>query len=612
MVSCALFACIYISLMLNYSAQADEDYDYVVSTMYGKVRGYRIQVTEKYVDQYLGIPYATPPVDELRFKPTTPHQPWKGTLNGTRYGKGCMQLPDTQFGDFEGTNMWNPNVLLDEDCLYLNVWTPHPRPTNAAVMVWIYGGGFVAGVASLEVYHGATLAATEGTIVVSFNYRVASLGFFYLGHEDAPGNIGLLDQVLALQWVQDNIIHFGGDPTRVTIFGESAGSVSVGLHLLSPVSRNLFARAILQSGTPNNPWATVTADEARRRSLKLSKELGCYNEHSMTNNEDIALCMRRQDARDLISSEWFDDMHGIYRFPFIPVVDGTFLTETPQSSLERHAFKPTSVMLGTNKDEGPFFIIYYVPEFRYDNESLIDRSVYKKAIDIGFKHLNKFGRDAVAFRYINWWDTNEGAMLRDGFSNMIGDENIHCPAQEFAYSYATGQEDVYLYYFTQRASNSLFHPWMGVLHGDEIAYVFGLPLHEQGNYSTGDIAVSRHVMRSWANFAKTGNPNKSSLDEVVEEKWQKYTPSEKHNFVISAATLPDGEPNSRGSRLDYCAFWREYIPNLVTTTADIKEEEQKWKEEFHRWSTKYMVDWKAEFNHYVTNRGQGCDADVNE
>ncbi|NXC45228.1 ACES Acetylcholinesterase, partial [Penelope pileata] len=181
---------------------------------------------------FLGIPYAQPPLGPLRFQAPRPAQPWPGVRDAGSQPFACFQPVDTTFPGFGGSEMWNPNREMSEDCLYLNVWAPHPPPRRgAAVLVWIYGGGFSSGAGSP--YDGRYLAGAEGVLVVSMNYRVGALGFLALpGHPEAPGNAGLLDQRLALRWVQENIAAFGGDPAAVTLFGESAGAASVGLHLL--------------------------------------------------------------------------------------------------------------------------------------------------------------------------------------------------------------------------------------------------------------------------------------------------------------------------------------------------------------------------------------------
>lgn len=203
----------------------------------------------------------------MRFRHPRPAEKWEGILNATKPPNSCVQIVDTVFGDFVGAQIWNPNTELSEDCLYINVVAPRPRPTNAAVMLWIFGGkysfiishtnqskvfqpniifvclllffagGFYSGTATLDVYDHKTLVSEENVIMVSMQYRVASLGFLYFGTPDVPGNSGMFDQVMALQWVHDNIAAFGGNPDNVTLFGESAGAVSVSMLLLSPLSR---------------------------------------------------------------------------------------------------------------------------------------------------------------------------------------------------------------------------------------------------------------------------------------------------------------------------------------------------------------------------------------
>ncbi|NXT62289.1 ACES Acetylcholinesterase, partial [Chaetops frenatus] len=195
----------------------------VVATSAGAVRGFHVPAgPSSRAAAFLGIPYAQPPLGPLRFAPPRPARPWGGVLDASSHPHACFQPVDTMFPGFGGSEMWNPNREMSEDCL---------------------------GAASLDVYDGRFLAAAEGVLVVSMNYRVGALGFLALpGHPEAPGNVGLLDQRLALRWVQDNIAAFGGDPGAVTLFGESAGAASAGLHLLSGGSRGLFRRAVLQSG----------------------------------------------------------------------------------------------------------------------------------------------------------------------------------------------------------------------------------------------------------------------------------------------------------------------------------------------------------------------------
>jgi len=187
--------------------------------------------------------------------------------------------------------MWNPNTEMSEDCLMVNVWVPDDGGSRHArrrknekkpVMVWIFGGGFYSGTTTLDVYNGQILAAEYDVVIVSIGYRVGALGFLCLDHPSAPCNMGLFDQLMGLEWVQRNIGAFGGDVNNVTLFGESAGSVSVSLHLLSPLSRDLFHRAILQSGSANMPWATTSKAEGKLRSEELAiTYLGCSRTEDM-------------------------------------------------------------------------------------------------------------------------------------------------------------------------------------------------------------------------------------------------------------------------------------------------------------------------------------------
>jgi acetylcholinesterase len=193
--------CHYNTACFSYCLLTDDDNDpLVITTDKGKVRGLVLSShTGKKVDAWLGIPYAQPPVGQLRFRHPRPIDKWEGIKNATTPPNSCVQIVDTVFGDFPGALMWNPNTPLSEDCLYINVVVPKPRPKNAPVMLWIFGGGFYSGTSTLDVYDHRTLAAEEEVIIVSMQYRVASMGFLFLGTPDAPGNAGLFDQNLALR-----------------------------------------------------------------------------------------------------------------------------------------------------------------------------------------------------------------------------------------------------------------------------------------------------------------------------------------------------------------------------------------------------------------------------
>uniref|UniRef100_A0A5K3FWS6 Carboxylic ester hydrolase n=2 Tax=Mesocestoides corti TaxID=53468 RepID=A0A5K3FWS6_MESCO len=252
------------------------------------------------VDAYLGIPFAKPPIGDLRFAPPVEARLWKGERDATQRPNTCWQY---LFSGFDLANpaarVWINNTGMSEDCLYLNVWVPANMPQDGKplpVMVWIFGGGFFSGTSTLDVYDGKFLAAKEGVIVVSMQYRLGPFGFLYVDSE-VDGNMGLLDQRLALKWVQKHIAKFGGDPTKVTLFGESAGAASVTLQYLSPESRPLFQRMILQSASALNRWALSTKSVAHDAGLAFIKTSNCFKNGK--NLKRAVKCLKKLPAETL-------------------------------------------------------------------------------------------------------------------------------------------------------------------------------------------------------------------------------------------------------------------------------------------------------------------------
>lgn len=624
----------------------------MVATKKGLVKGITQKIfTGKFVDAFLGIPFAQPPVGKYRFRHPQPVNPWPGELDASHMSNSCYQVNDTFFGaSFVGTSIWNANTPLSEDCLHLNIWTPfgvanttipstqngfartsqRPAPgasTNPSVqrpvLVWIFGGGFYSGTSTLSLYEGGALASEEDIIVVSMNYRVSALGFLYFGRHDAPGNAGLFDQLLALQWINDNIDQFGGDPNRVTIFGESAGAVSVAFHLLSPLSRNLFSQAILQSGAATCPWGYMESREIIANGLQLASALNCPSNQS--DLDAVIECLLKADPMALVSQD-IGQTKSILNFPFVPVVDGSFLLESPIESLSKANFKNARILLGSNNEEGNAFLIYMPefslcpsspgsngdqsagqttlpsstpsapinlagvsdairdgsdqPELKTDTgeelESLesvapgrqiasanyrqIQNSASIKELDqiqqqqpvggtiqrsaaVNQKQqqqleylqndskpckpnenlwlsrddflrvlkddLNPYaehplGKKAIVFEYSNWNNPQDPLSNYDALDKIVGDYHFTCHVNEFAQKYAQAGNPVYMYYFKQRSSISPWPKWMGVIHADEIFFVFGEPLNPINNYTQKEIELSRRMMKYWANFAKYG------------------------------------------------------------------------------------------------------------
>ncbi|XP_069739001.1 acetylcholinesterase [Phaenicophaeus curvirostris] len=586
-------------LVAPISSSLEEQEDLLVPTSSGPVRGVLVPAGSSRAAAFLGIPYAEPPLGPLRFRPPQPPRPWDGVLDASGHRHACYQAVDTMFPGFGGSEMWNPNREMSEDCLYLNVWVPSPRPVvPVPVLVWIYGGGFYSGAASLDVYDGRYLSSSENVVVVSMNYRVGALGFLALpGHPEAPGNVGLMDQRLALRWVQANIGAFGGDAGAVTVFGESAGAASVGLHLLAPASRRLFRRAVLQSGSPNGPWATVGATEGRRRAATLAKLVGCANP---ANETELLACLRAKTPPELVEQEASVlPQQGVFRFAFVPVVDGDFLVDTPEALLAAGGGAEAEVLLGAVQDEGTYFLVYGVPGFGKDNESLISREEFLGGVRLGVPQANELAAEAVVLQYTDWSDQDNPVKNREALDDIVGDHNVVCPLMHFAQRWAEKGGKVYAYLFDHRASNLLWPPWMGVPHGYEIEFVFGQPLNPTLNYTAEEERLSRRIMRYWGNFARTGDPNEAWEQEG---RWPPYTAGEQRYARLNARPLAV----AKGLRAQACAFWTRFLPKLLNVTSGpgaLEDAERQWRLEFHRWSS-YMGRWRSHFEHY--SRQEPC------
>ncbi|XP_050302572.1 acetylcholinesterase-like [Anthonomus grandis grandis] len=341
----------------------------VVETTSGLIRGYEKTVLGREVHLFTGIPFAKPPVDHLRFRRPVPIDPWHGILNATKLPNSCYQERYEYFPGFEGEEMWNPNTNISEDCLYLNIWVPqrlrirhhdtkHPvERTKVPVLIWIYGGGYMSGTSTLNIYDASIIAATSDVIVASMQYRIGSFGFLYLnrffpkGSEEVPGNMGLWDQALAIRWIKDNAAAFGGDPELITVFGESAGGGSVSILLLSPITKGLVKRGILQSGTVNTPWSYMTAETAESIAKVLIQDCGCNVTILETRPYEVLDCMRAADAKTISLQQW-NSYSGILGFPSMPTIEGVFLPKHPLDMVSDGDYEDMEILLGSNQDEG--------------------------------------------------------------------------------------------------------------------------------------------------------------------------------------------------------------------------------------------------------------------
>eukprot|EP00057_Strongylocentrotus_purpuratus_P006747 XP_011661221.1 PREDICTED: cholinesterase 1-like [Strongylocentrotus purpuratus] len=351
----------------------------------------------KSVDAYLGVRYAEPPVGALRFQDPNPYA-YRGNYNATEDQDMCLQmmvldyLTDLPGNPIEGRDM-------GEDCLFLSIYTPSPKPTSPApVMVWIHGGGYLIGSGSSYSYDSVPLVAMSDIIVVAVNYRLGVFGFLTTGDDVAPGNMGMKDQIMALKWVQENIEAFGGDPGRVTIAGQSAGGASVSLHMLSPLSEGLFHRAIMQSGNAICPFAWSPMDVCVEDTYEFAASLNCTTQNSRLMLE----CLQEVHADVLLQEQRYGS--GYFAKP---VVDGHFLPDNPIEMVKRHRFQNLPTLIGTNEDEGSNNAMYQFfpgslfskpPGGGYCGRALVRRLVYSRQRNSGSVRRLDPARDRPSVR----------------------------------------------------------------------------------------------------------------------------------------------------------------------------------------------------------------------
>jgi para-nitrobenzyl esterase len=442
----------------------------------GQVRG----VVKDGVASFKGVPFAAPPIGELRWKPPQPVQPWTGVRSADAFGPAPMQ--DARFAI-----LMNGGAApqLSEDCLYLNVWTPaKDAGEKLPVMVWIYGGAFAMGMTSAPAYDGTRLAQ-RGIVLVSVAYRVGPLGF--LAHPQlsaegggASGCYGIQDQVAGLRWVKENIAQFGGDPSRVTIFGESAGGISVSMLTVVPAAKGLFQRAISQSGGSMAPIKTAPIEAGVNvPSLKLAEEAG-KRFLGKLGVADI------KAARALSAEDVQKGAAGMGMF--WPVADGRTIPGDQSELFEAGKFNDTPILIGTNSDEGAMFV-----------RPGATPATFEKQIKDGYGAA----ADAILQAYPHASDAEAFKSTKDLF-------------RESAFAWHTwtwaklqarhGKNKAFVYYFDHRTPGSPD----GASHATEIPFVFGT-LGLFGDQRPQDAAMSQLMAAYWVNFAKSGDPNGPGL-----------------------------------------------------------------------------------------------------
>ena len=506
---------------LDVDSQAADKY-LTVKVERGRIRGEILDVDGAKVLAFRGIPFAAPPVGDLRWRPPQPVKPWKGVRECLRYAPACLQPPGLAYGfAFKDQS---------EDCLYLNIWTAaRDEKEKRPVMVWIHGGGNTIGGASAPVYDGRYFAAA-GVVLVSIQYRLGAFG--YLAHpaltaeakqrdgREASGNYGLMDQIAALKWVRANIGSLGGDKDCVTIFGESAGAANVTHLMASPIAKGLFHRAIAESGyfgenTPRlNRSSGLKNPSAHQDGIEFARRLGVSGEDAQAIE-----ALRARPAERLLSvpvaigTMVGGGAAGERAFRFGPVVDGYILPRSPGEVWAAGQMHRVPLIAGSNLDDGSVFSranpIKGIVGYR-----LVLRTIFGSSFD---RALQLFPAKS---------DEEVGAAVH----RLITLMSFRAPARRLVRWIEAAGGDAWLYHFSRNPRRGQA-AGDGVIHGLEIPYVFNT-LVSLGDAT--DKAIARDMLQRWVNFARDGNPSgKAGSTARMNPLWSKYRKDEDQHLEFA-------------------------------------------------------------------------------
>jgi para-nitrobenzyl esterase len=473
----------------------------VIKTENGLISGTVNQEGDIHI--FRGIPFAAPPLGNLRWKAPQPAQHWTGVRKCEAFGPSPMQASPVPF------SMWSQEFLIpkepiSEDCLYLNVWTGAKSPKEKRpVLVWIYGGGFSSGGSAVPIYDGEAMAK-KGIVFVSFNYRVGIFGFF--AHPEltkespakASGNYGLLDQIAALQWVRKNIAAFGGDPANVTIAGQSAGSMSVNCLVASPLAKGLFRKAIAESGASFSR-GMANLQQAEQEGSRIAGDLQAAS---------------LADLRNMPAEELLKKAKGMYR----PVIDGYVIPESIPDIFNQQKENDVTLLTGWNENEGLMF------------------GPMKKAAD--FQHDMEKQYGAYAKTMLQYYPATSDTEAAASQLNMARDIVFGVQNYTWANMESSQGKKVYVYRFTRKVPGRGEYAKYGAFHTGEVPYAYGNLKFVDRPWEPVDYELEKIMSSFWANFITSGNPNGKGLPE-----WPRYETATKEIMDLGphpmARSLPD-------------------------------------------------------------------------
>ncbi|KKN59545.1 hypothetical protein LCGC14_0540880 [marine sediment metagenome] len=467
----------------------------IIDTRYGRIQGY----IEQGIKIFKGIPYTSPPVGDLRFKPPIPPKRWSDVRNTTEFSPICPQPPN-QKEELEQN---------EANCLTLNIWTPELDNEKRPVMFWIHGGGFEGGSSASESYDGLPLSLRGNVVIVCINYRLGALGYFYIPGKTA--NVGQLDQIAALQWVHDNIQLFGGDPNNVTIFGESAGGTAVVTLLAMPDAEGLFHRAIAQSIFSFNLAYPKEGSDNFSSMLKINPG----DIHSL---QQVPIDEIKKTTSSFMKESKLKGRDN----PFSPVVDGKTLLEKPLNALQNGIAKDIPLLIGTNRDE-----------MKYMEEKLNPYISEITSEDLLKRIKNYLNDEQYAKNLINTYIKEREGILPNEPLDILGafrtDFYFRIFSIRAAEAQSRHQKNTYMYLFTW--PSPLMGGKLGSCHALEISFVFGTIDKPGTDVFCGKgkdaQALSERMMDTWIAFAHSGDPNNKNIPE-----WPSYDSVNRSTMIL--------------------------------------------------------------------------------